>query len=319
MTMSDDLHGWLLTELAPMDVRLPPVATGHFSRGTVDMMQENGMLSAQEASQVQDKISEYEHLQQLHDAALALQLQQEFLLSYEMKEDGDEDRALAVRLALQDMATEEGVARDGQYARNVVSRHESRRRLQELGDTEMAKTREAELKCADSTLETDLSLAAQIDELERGSADSQECDADVEMLVSAHVGAELVVAESFIENSSGSNADNKQWRFNLFAKEAATPGTCEYCGDETNTLLLPCKHSACFGCLSRQYETTLADMTLAPVKCCKHALPTFVSTLCLPHAKMQSYSQLLRERTTKHKMYCANRLCSEFIGTSALF
>jgi hypothetical protein len=135
------------------------------------------------------------------------------------------------------------------------------------------------------------------------------------MLVSAHVGAELVMAESFIESSSDNNADNKQSRFHLFAKEAASPGTCEFCDDKTDTLVLPCEHRGCFDCLSRLYKTTLSDMTLAPVKCCKQALPTFVSTLCLPHAQMQSYLQLLKERTTKHKMYCANRICSEFIGT----
>jgi hypothetical protein len=209
----DGLLSWLLTELAPTRIRLPPMSTQRFSREMVLQLQEAEMLSPDEAQYVHDKIDEFEHLQQLQDAALALQIQHEALA--DMEEAGLEDPsvALALQLALEELAVEESVARDGQYARNIVSRHEARRRMQELGDLEVAKTREAELKCSDSTFNTDRSLAEKVQELERNSADLAECDAGVQELVLAHDGDELVTTASFMdEAAAGTGSDNEAWR-----------------------------------------------------------------------------------------------------------
>ncbi|PWY65969.1 IBR finger domain-containing protein [Aspergillus heteromorphus CBS 117.55] len=94
---------------------------------------------------------------------------------------------------------------------------------------------------------------------------------------------------------------------------------CIACGEETelwNVARAPCRHEYCRSCLKALFETSMADESLFPPRCCKQTIDINMARIFLKPDVIQQYERKKVEFETHDRTYCHSSQCSAFIGPS---
>ena len=83
--------------------------------------------------------------------------------------------------------------------------------------------------------------------------------------------------------------------------------------------MAPCKdgHLYCVDCMNRLFEGASRDETLFPPRCCQQPIPYDSVAGRLRAEVKSSFKAVEEEFSTRDRVYCPNKTCSNFLGSGA--
>ncbi|OCH93922.1 hypothetical protein OBBRIDRAFT_238839 [Obba rivulosa] len=76
----------------------------------------------------------------------------------------------------------------------------------------------------------------------------------------------------------------------------------------------PCGHHYDKGCILNLFERSTKDETVFPPRCCKRQIPLSSVQAHMSADLLQRFNTKLKECSTLKRVYCANPVCSRFLG-----
>ncbi|BGP51048.1 hypothetical protein JCM10450v2_006974 [Rhodotorula kratochvilovae] len=100
---------------------------------------------------------------------------------------------------------------------------------------------------------------------------------------------------------------------------STAPAQCEDCyicgdGHDKRNVRLECGHLYCYPCLRELFLIATKDEALNPAACCKRTVDQSHLSKVLTPAQHTAYLDAVKEFGAPDRLYCANPVCSAFLG-----